>query len=150
MSNNRNLFLIAVLVVVILGGWFIFKNQKSASMQNPAPAPVTNTESSPLPQANKEGTNGATMTQTEVKITPAGFEPATITIKAGDTVTWKNVDAQMHDVSSAPHPTHTTYPPLNLGNISPTMSKSLAFPTPGTYKYHDHLTPSLRGTVVVQ
>lgn len=90
------------------------------------------------------------LSSTTVSISESGFEPASVTINAGETIIWNNADTATHTVNSDPHPIHTTYPPLNLGPISPGTSKSLSFPTPGTYTYHDHLNPSLKGTVIVQ
>lgn len=146
MNSKRNLALLIVLVLFLLGGWFILKSNKSLS-PSVAPAPTTPTPSS---EPSKESSTGASISQTVVKITKIGFDPEMVTIKAGGSVTWQNVDALAHDVSSAPHPTHTSYPPLNLGSIGPSMSKSLTFETAGTYKYHDNLYPSFRGTVVVK
>ena len=88
--------------------------------------------------------------QNTVKITASGFEPAKITIKAGETVVWSNQSDNTGNVSSAPHPAHTDYPPLNLDDIAPGASVSLTFPTAGTYKYHNHLDPSRFGSITVQ
>ena len=71
-------------------------------------------------------------------------------MKVGTKVRWVNKTAIAADVSSADHPTHLKYPPLNLGNFEPDKSVSLVFTEPGTYKYHDHLNPTKLGTVIVE
>lgn len=82
--------------------------------------------------------------------TSKGFSPQTITVKLGETVVWVNEDKVTHNVSSALHPTHQAYPPLNLGDYEATQKMSITIPTPGTYKYHDHLYPNLTGTIIVE
>ncbi len=88
--------------------------------------------------------------QVNVTLTANGFSPATLTIKAGKKVTWENKSGSTATVNSNPHPVHTAYPPLNLGNFSDGGTLSLTFDKPGTYGYHNHLNPSQSGTIVVQ
>lgn len=146
MSKNAVIVLV-VIVLAILGGWYYLKSQKASTYTPPAPTPQVSQE---LTSASPSASSSAVMGKNIVKITASGFNPQSITIKTGDSVTWENDDSADHTVNSAPHPTHTAYPPLNLGLIKPGDSKSLAFPTAGTYKYHDHLNPSLTGSVTVQ
>ncbi len=86
----------------------------------------------------------------KVTLTESGYSPATLTIKVGDTVTWTNTGSKNSNVSSDPHPQHTTYSPLNLGMLKPGDSLSLKFDTAGTYTYHNHLNESQRGTIIVK
>ena len=88
--------------------------------------------------------------QASVTLTSSGFSPATLTIKAGTTVTWTNKSGSDATVNSNPHPVHTDYPPLNLGSFSDGGTLSLKFDKPGTYGYHNHLNPSEKGTIIVQ
>lgn len=150
LSMSKNAIIGAVVVVaVILASWYFIKSsQKTAAP--PVPTEITATPSpneSPTP-----ATEGATIKEEKnpVTITQSGFSPKDITIPAGETVSWMNSDTADHAVNSASHPTHTVYPPLNLDTIKPGEKKSLTFPNIGTYKYHDHLNPSLTGSVTVQ
>lgn len=145
---SRNLVIgVVVVLVLVAAGWYLTRSKQSPSETPQATQTPPSTESA-SPQAASEG---AMMKQVNmVKITASGFSLKDITIKVGDTVTWHNTDTENHNVNSAPHPTHTAYPLLNLGVIKPGGQKSLSFPTPGTYKYHDHLNPSLTGSVTVQ
>ena len=86
-------------------------------------------------------TSAATVTKT-VQIKRTGFSPASLTIKAGDTVRWINSDTRNHQVVS------------NNGTfVSPILGPGRAFSyqcqAAGTYHYHDGLNPALKGTVVV-
>lgn len=77
-----------------------------------------------------------------VKITSTAFSPATVNIKTGDSVKWTNKDTKTHQVVS------------NNGSflssiISPNHTYTHTFNTPGTYRYHDGLHPSLTGKIVV-
>lgn len=147
MSKNIWIGLI-VIIALILAGWYFIQSQKP---QPTAPATQVQPETTPTTtSASPSETEEMQQNKTVVNITSTGFSPANITINVGDSVTWMNNDSANHTITSAPHPTHTAYPPLTLGVIKPEESKSLTFPTAGTYKYHDHLNPSLTGSVTVE
>lgn len=103
--------------------------------------------------------NDSTAMPKTVEIMAAGFYPSSVTISAGQEVKFVNKDAQTHWPASDSHPTHTVYPQSG-GCISSAFDacKALAqdeewefiFTQTGTWNYHDHLNPSLTGTVVVE
>jgi plastocyanin len=70
------------------------------------------------------------------------FEPTTIAVKAGDTVTWRNEDNFTHTVEVEGQSDR---------KVEPGESVSIAFPTPGTYPYvctlHSH---DMKGKVIVR
>lgn len=110
-----------------------------------------------------------------VEASANGFSPDTVTIKKGDTVKWVNKGSDKVWPASAMHPTHTVYPGANYSEegsfmgsqackaegdskdgafdsckgILPGGSYSFTFSQVGSWKYHDHLNPSFRGTVIV-
>ena len=104
------------------------------------------------------GSTGTATEQTEtapvsgnlITYTDGGFSPAQVSVKVGDTVTFKNDSTKSVQVNSAPHPAHTQFPELNIGTIAAGESKTVAFTTAGTKKYHNHLNPSQTGTIVVE
>lgn len=134
---NKNLLVIGIAVVVVLVGWYFLQGQKS---YNPSSVPVAETVSSP----------SAEIKENIIIISDNSFSPAEITIKVDESLIWKNETLENHTVNSSAHPAHTDYTPLNLGNIPLGESKSLSFPVAGTYKYHDHLNPSLAGIIIVE
>jgi plastocyanin len=77
------------------------------------------------------------------------FSPASVTIPAGTTVTWRWVSG-FHNVMPTGNPTFTG----NGAPVSAPTTFSQTFSTPGTYLYFCvvHGTPSsgMRGTIVVQ
>ena len=86
-----------------------------------------------------------------VTITASGFSPATITISAGESVTWVNDSSKNSWPASAPHPQHTDYPGFDSFGIAADSSWSFQFNNTGpSWDYHDHNKPSRKGTVVVQ
>ena len=78
-----------------------------------------------------------------VQIRSTGFVPATVTINQDDSVTWRNVDTRNHQVVA------------NGGQFAspilrPGQRYTRTFRGGGTFRYHDGLFPSRRGTVVVR
>ncbi|HWN22250.1 MAG TPA: cupredoxin domain-containing protein [Gaiellaceae bacterium] len=82
---------------------------------------------------------GATKT---VQIKRAAFSPATVSIVAGDTIRWRNVDTRNHQIVST---TGTFASPV----LGPNRAYAFKFEFAGTYRYRDALNPSVTGTVRV-
>jgi amicyanin len=99
-------------------------------MQSPPPASAPSADS-PAPQGG-----------TAVSISDFKFNPATLTVPVGATVTWTNQDEEPHTVAakdgsfhSPGMDTHATY--------------SFTFSKPGSYDYICSIHPFMTGTVVV-
>ena len=71
------------------------------------------------------------------------FNPATITVKVGTTISWTNKDADQHDVTSD---TGLFTRQINLGG----SSFNYTFDKPGTYNYFCGVHPGMTGKVIVQ
>ncbi|MDO8676101.1 MAG: DUF5667 domain-containing protein [Candidatus Azambacteria bacterium] len=79
------------------------------------------------------------------------FIPSEIKIKKGDTVTWVNKSGILTWPASAMHPTHRVYPGFDaLKGFGKEESYSFVFDRVGSWRYHDHLSPSSTGVVVVE
>ncbi|MEI6131476.1 MAG: cupredoxin family copper-binding protein [Bacillota bacterium] len=78
-----------------------------------------------------------------VSISNFAFDPASLTIKVGETVIWTNNDSVGHNIAISS---------LNL--VSPTFAAggtfSQMFNSAGTYDYSCGIHPSMKGTIVVQ
>ena len=86
-----------------------------------------------------------------ISMTSNGFEPNTVTIKAGETVTFVNNDSIERWPASAFHPTHQELPGFDaIGGVAPGASYSFTFTEVGTWKFHDHLNPSVFGAITVE
>lgn len=70
------------------------------------------------------------------------FGPQAVTIKAGTTVHWKNMDTEAHTVTSDTGA-------FNSPVLRPRASYSHTFTKPGTYSYHCTIHPFMTGKVVV-
>jgi plastocyanin len=71
------------------------------------------------------------------------FEPATITINVGDTVTWRNID-------DVPHTSTSDDGVWDSGALAAGEEFSFTFEEAGTYPYFCEFHPGMEGTVVVQ
>jgi plastocyanin len=79
-----------------------------------------------------------------VVITPTGFNPSSVTIETGETVTWRNTDAQAHRVV-------VQGTSCNL-SLQPAQSSSCEFNTAGRFNYSDpgETGSGFRGTIEVE
>lgn len=79
-----------------------------------------------------------------VAISNFQFNPSSLTINIGDSVTWLNQDTTTH--------TTTSTSPSGLWNASlaPGASFTQAFSKEGTYTYHCSIHPSMTGSIVVR
>ena len=148
--------IIALIIVVAIGGYLIVQKQQPGVSKETA-------ENTMKKEGTVENTPAPSDTSTPstkiVQITSYGFDPETVTIKAGDTVTFVNKDSIVHWPASAVHSTHGRYPEKGgcIGSkfdackgLAAGASYSFTFNIKGTWIYHDHLSPLLTGTVVVQ
>jgi plastocyanin len=87
--------------------------------------------------------NEATTKQNKIEIKDFAFDPQTLTVKSGETITWINRDEEPHTVVS----------------VQKQFKKSTALDTdetftitagaPGTYTYFCSVHPKMTGTIVV-
>lgn len=152
-------------LILIISALFIFGCAPPDELSNqPNPDVVEENISPPTPAS--AGPAGSTEeVKKTIEITSAGFNPDTLTIEKGETVTFVNTDLQPHWPASAIHPTHTLYPgsstaKCNTPEESSTFDAcrgleqggtySFIFNLVGSWKYHDHLNPNSRGTIIVE
>lgn len=79
----------------------------------------------------------------DVTVQNFAYNPASITVQVGDTVTWTNQDAVPHTVTADDG---SFDQPLNASGGTATIT----FTKPGTFTYHCTIHPSMHGTVVVE
>ena len=135
--------ILPILAIVLVSGC-------TGSGKPPAPAPITE------PQFPASA---------DISITSSGFSPRTLTIQSGQPVNFLNKDSAAHWPASAAHPTHEVYPGSSITkcgsaeqteifdachDLAPGESWTFTFSEKGTWNYHDHLNPSLIGTIIVQ
>ena len=107
---------------------------------------------------------------TVVTYTNDGFEPRQVTVLASTSVEWTNRSDKLMWIASDPHPSHTDLPGFDeqgvegnerdtdlLGNSVPIAEAHVVggiyrytFLKKGVWKYHNHLLPSDRGSIIVE
>jgi amicyanin len=80
-----------------------------------------------------------------VPIANYAYDPATLTVTVGDTVTWTNEDTVPHTVTTSSGPVA-----LNSPNLSKGQSWSFTFTVAGTYLYYCAVHPYMRAEVIVR
>jgi plastocyanin len=122
MRAIRNALAVGLLLVLFTA---IAAEAHSSSSSRPAKAPPTKT----------------------VKIVASGtsfkFNPATVTVKMGTRVVWKNTTGTDHTVTSDKSGL------FNLDPVFPGKTRSYLFKKTGTYKYHCSIHPFMRAKVIV-
>lgn len=128
---NKTFIIIAIIIIVIVGALFY-------GMQNTTLAPL--------------GEKGEGTTQTAfVRATDNGYEPESISVKAGTKITFTNESTELVWTASDVHPTHQLLPGFDaLKGVPNGESYSYVFTKEGTWSYHNHLNPGHGGEVIVE
>ena len=80
---------------------------------------------------------------TTVTIKTFMFTPMAVSVTAGSTVTWKNLDEEPHTVTS-----ETGL--FRSGGLDTDQNYSFKFDKPGVYKYSCSIHPQMTGTITVK
>jgi len=88
-------------------------------------------------------TAATTASVNQILIQGSSFTPASLTVKAGDTVTWTNKDSMNHTVTS-------NSGVFDSGNIAPGASFSYKFDKEGTFDYKCSIHTFMTANVTVQ
>jgi plastocyanin len=108
---------------------------------------------------------GAISGSRTITMTLSGFSPTSLEIKKGESVTFVNQGSGTHWPATDVHPSHSVYPGSSIGKCNTTDktrifdackgisrggSFTFTFNEVGNWRYHDHLSPGLKGTVIVR
>lgn len=95
-----------------------------------------------------------------ITITQAGFSPALVKIRMGESVQFVNGEPSTCDSfdnlcffwpASDGHPTHEFYPEFDPREpLAPGESWTFSFERAGTWGFHDHFNANKRGSVTVE
>ncbi|OGI94971.1 hypothetical protein A3A03_02245 [Candidatus Nomurabacteria bacterium RIFCSPLOWO2_01_FULL_40_18] len=157
---NKTIVTIAIIAVVLVGGYFLLKGTYQLVLSVPLTQPSASESSSQKqPSQQPPASQAPVVKENAVTYTNSGYLPSTLTVKKGETVTFKNQSSRAMWTASAVHPTHRGYPTTGgcLGStfdacagIQPGNSWSFKFDISGTWKYHNHLSPGDTGTIDIQ
>ena len=173
----KKILSIVVVLAVVLVGWMLLRNKRDIAVNTSTPtvSPTSTPLVSPFPSPAVSGSPASSPSTTTspspvisknlITYTDSGYAPNTITIKKGETVTWKNESKLLMWTASAVHPTHKAYPGTNIANcgtpagsnqfdacrgVASGQSWSFKFDNVGTWGYHNHLKASDWGKIVVE
>ncbi len=136
----KNAIIIIMAVVVVALGYYAYVNRQIITSGMPTPAAEQGT-----PLVAEPGAAVYTIVYENNK-----FTPAALTIKAGDTVVFKNNHSGPISVGSNPHPLHTSFPDFSSGAIASGFNYRFTFAEPVVVNYHNHFNPSVVGQIIVK
>ena len=101
--------------------------------------------STPIPTRSQAPTSTTAVLGSKVEITISGFkfDPATVTVTIGTTVTWTNQDSSNHTVVADDGSWKSE-------SLAKDATFSFTFDKAGTYTYICSVHPSMKGTIIVK
>jgi plastocyanin len=152
MDSKLAIGIVAALVIAS-GAWYWYA---SSAVQSPASA------EEPGAQQDAGGAD-APLSATVTYTATAGFEPQTVTIKEGGTVTFVNQSGRDMWIGGGPHPDHDSYDgttrsehcapgyagPAPFDECGTGDSYSFTFTKAGSFHYHNHRLDEDYGTITV-
>lgn len=156
---NRNLIIIAVIIVVAVGGFILFQGQQGSQTTTPPVKTQKETQVTGMQKEEatgdamekKEATDtmkkgdGAIAVKTVIETKNFTFAPKTLRVKKGEKVTFINRDTVGHSVTSDDGKSFDT------GVIG--KDETAIFTAPmkiGTYPFHCTPHPNMKATLVVE
>ena len=144
-----------------LGSMNITDAQLTAATMTPANQTLSTNSSLKMTNHTNTNTNtsaSSTGYKKKVSITDEEsdkpFNPSPLSVKAGDTVIWRNDDVEIHTVTSSGNSSSTfamtnKNRELDSGPLNPRQTFEHTFEKPGNYNYFCMIHPSMTGEVVV-
>ncbi len=119
MERGKTALIIAVVVIVLIGGYFLFSQKSTTQTQETASADYN------------------------IDIINFVYEPVELNIKVGESVMWTNQDSARHTVTS------DSGNELDSALLSKGDSYSHTFTEAGTYAYHCTPHPYMQAKIIV-
>ncbi|MEX0621870.1 MAG: cupredoxin domain-containing protein [Candidatus Woykebacteria bacterium] len=145
----RNLLIAIIIIIVIAGGFLLFRSFSDQPDVEVTQAPTATTSATPSAGVGEQSEEATTITYTS-----SGFSPSDVTVKSGDTITWMNNSDQEVQVGVDPHPIHTGDRELSgdgfVLTLQPGEQANVTMTTAGPHGYHNHLNSGQRGTITVE
>lgn len=163
---NKNIVIAIIFIILAVGGYFIYQSMNTAQV-SPSNNQESQTNSQNEPSNNEPGIDIEVIIPKthEVTYTDSGYSPNELTVKVGDTVTYKNQSSGGMWVASAMHPTHVVYSGTSLQEHCPDTANtsfdackssqtgeswSFTFTKIGTWGYHNHGKSTAFGKIIVE
>jgi amicyanin len=137
---RRLLLPVLALIALALAGC---GSSSSSSSSSAAPASSSTTAASSTTSASG-GASPSAGQAVHVSIKSLAFNPATVSAKVGQTVTWTNDDSPPHNVTYVKGPKFDSSPTMNPG-----ATFHIKLTQPGTIDYFCSIHPFMKGSIVV-
>ena len=149
------IIVLAIIAVLIIAGVLLIQKQETGTSSNGGAGSSGGEEISngqtgdnnveTLPKILETGANQQETPKTyNVRIENFAYSPATIRIKVGDKILWKNYDTARHTVTS------DDGNEMNSELLNKGESYEHIFSTAGTYNYHCTPHPYIKGNIIVE
>ncbi len=146
--------IVSLLVVglVVLAGVLLFKDKIKAKVAGKIDNKINEEVTEKAAEKVNEPEAAVVIEENLVKLTDQGFLPESITVKKGTVVRFVNETTGPMSIASDPHPAHTDYPGFDQfkSSFAGKAEYDFTFEKVGTWGYHNHLSPDMKGTVVVE
>lgn len=127
---KREYFGVLIVLAVIGFFWFGVMGRKQTS-EEPSVAPSVN--------------------ENIIIYTNSGYSPSEFLVQTGTTVVFVNQSGLPMWTATDPHPIHTDYAEFDQRRgVDRGETYEFTFEEPGTYDYHNHLSPQHAGTIIVE
>ncbi len=141
----KKIWFIGVLIIVVLISGCTY-GPKTQTISQPTATPAmptvtaTETVTETAGMITETATPATTPAPVSVQIKGFAFNPATITVPKGTTVTWTQMDSVQHTVTGSG---------FDSGNLNTGVTFHWTFNNAGTFTYGCSIHSSMTGTVIV-
>ena len=115
----------------------------SLSARSETPSATATAKTASAEAANTTAATTAAADATTISIREFMFTPTSMTVPAGTTVRWKNLDGEPHTVRSIDSA-------FSSNALDENDSFAFKFDKPGTYRYVCSIHPQMVGTIIVK
>lgn len=151
MSKKTTVLTIIIAAVLLLAVVAIAMNapNKKTPDETTTDTPEATQQSTP---AGTEGTLDGEEQQVAATIvySDGGFEPSSVTVKAGGKVRIENKSSMPLSFNSDDHPAHTDQAELNVGDVPKGRSREFTVTKTGTWGFHNHDNATHSGKLIVE
>lgn len=135
------------MIIILLVGYFFLSSRKATSPTKDSDQEATQQSAITV---DKTATGTADINSLVIKYTANGFQPNKLKVSTGSIITFVNESNSPMWVASNPHPAHTDLSGFDSQRgLGKGEKYSFTFTIPGTWGYHNHLTPANTGVVIV-
>ena len=136
--------IIIIVLVLIVGGFYYINSPAPTKDKINSGEEIVISEENQNSNSNSSSENSVNEAQEYmIDIANFAFSPSSLTINAGDSITWTNRDSSAHTVTS------DSGNELDSERISNGQIYTHVFAQPGTYSYHCTPHPGMKATIVV-